>query len=114
MKSHPSSNATPHKIARPSTFPTVNTARNRPGRAPGQRRYALRVMRLAREAMGVPRPPMSTPISSSRQLSVKPESSTAAGTLLMIWLVRTEVARVLAESRLCRASRTASTGPGFR
>ena len=35
------------------------------------------------EAMGVPRPPISVPSISALQFSVKPESITAAGTLLI-------------------------------
>ena len=36
--------------------------------------------------MGVPRPPTSTPSRRAPALSVKPESSRAAGTLLITWL----------------------------
>ena len=56
-------------------------------------------MRLARLATGVPRPPTSTPSSSSPALSVKPERSRAAGTLLMTWLA----------SRAAQYSRPASS-----
>ncbi len=40
-------------------------------------------MRLASDAMIVPSPPIFTPINSAFPLSVKPESITAAGTLLI-------------------------------
>ena len=45
------------------------------------------------EAMSVPRPPMLVPTSRSSHASVKPESSSAAGTLLMIWLMPTDARR---------------------
>lgn len=43
------------------------------------------------EAISVPRPPRLVPITSSRTLSVNPESKRALGTLLITWLVITAV-----------------------
>ena len=48
-------------------------------------------IRLAIDAIRVPRPPILTPIRSSNHLSVNPESSKADGTLLIIWLEITAV-----------------------
>ena len=45
------------------------------------------------EAISVPRPPRFVPTMSSGYLSVKPDRSSAAGTLLMIWLERTATMR---------------------
>ena len=56
---------------------------NAPGRECSAWEYSLKLMRLARLATGVPSPPMFTPSSSPLPLSVKPESRSAAGTLLM-------------------------------
>ena len=42
-------------------------------------------MRLARDAINVPSPPIFTPHNSSLYSVVNPESSMVAGTLLMIW-----------------------------
>ena len=46
---------------------------------------------LARLAIGVPRPPMLTPSRTAWDCRVKPESRSAAGTLLITWLVSREV-----------------------
>ena len=67
-------------------------------------------MRLARLAMGVPRPPISTPSTSSRPASVKPERSRAAGTLLITWLARRETPYSRPRISLLKASLT----PGIR
>lgn len=55
----------------------------------------LNEIRLAIDAMSVPSPPMFVPIISSRILSVKPDNSRAAGTLLTTWLVTTDVTHSL-------------------
>ena len=49
--------------------------------------------------MGVPRPPISTPKSRAFQFPVKLVSITAAGTLLMNWLVMTAAKNSLPETR---------------
>ena len=43
----------------------------------------LKLIRLAMDAINVPRPPRFVPIISARKLSVNPESRMAAGTLLV-------------------------------
>ena len=68
-------------------------------------------MRLAREAMRVPRPPTFVPTSRPFQSSVKVERSTAAGTLLMTWLARAEVTTVFQSIRPVRKVRTAPIRP---
>ena len=45
-------------------------------------------MRLASEAISVPRPPKLTPVKSAGISREKSASRMAAGTLLMTWLVR--------------------------
>ncbi len=49
--------------------------------------YNLNEIRLASEATRVPSPPAFTPSSRSFLLKTKGSSSSAAGTLLIIWLV---------------------------
>lgn len=63
------------------------TARKRPGLELAEAVYSFMLIRLARLAIGVPKPPISTPNSKERASEVKPESNRAAGTLLIIWLV---------------------------
>ena len=65
------------------------------------------------EAMRVPRPPIFTPKSNSFQWSVKPERSTAAGTLLMIWEQRKETIISRPASMEAMASRMAGMRPMF-
>ena len=55
----------------------------------------------------VPVPPMFTPSSSSRQLSVKWESKIAEGTLLMHWQDNAETIRGEVDKRLPRKLCTA-------
>lgn len=45
--------------------------------------YCLNEIRLAMEAMSVPRPPTLVPMISFEMSEVKPEHNIAAGTLLM-------------------------------
>ena len=47
-------------------------------------------IRLAMDAISVPRPPKLQPMIRLCHCDVNPERSRAAGTLLMIWLVITE------------------------
>ena len=47
-------------------------------------------MRLAIEAMSVPSPPMLHPTTSAGHSAEKPESRSAAGTLLITWLASTD------------------------
>lgn len=47
-------------------------------------------IKLAREAIGVPSPPRSTPSRRAGRLEVNSESRAAAGTLLMTWLAARE------------------------
>ena len=56
---------------------------------------ALYEMRLAIEAIRVPSPPKLTPISISCHSEVNPESNSAAGTLLIIWLRATPIIMTL-------------------
>ena len=44
----------------------------------------LKLIRLAMDAIRVPRPPILVPTIKARQLSVKPDKRSAAGTLLII------------------------------
>ena len=64
-----------HASAR--AFARANSFRKRPMSAPLVCTYSRSAIRLAREAMGVPNPPKSTPIRSECQLPVNPASSTA-------------------------------------
>lgn len=99
------------KSKSPTTFAKVNMIRKRVACAPGHARYSFHVMRLARDAIGVPRPPMLTPTSNGFQVSVKVDSSTAAGTLLMIWLVPMAVSNVFFVRIICKKSCTVSMRP---
>ena len=54
-----------------------------PDLAPSAFRYIWKEIRLAREAMRVPKPPISAPRSILAPFSVKPDSITVAGTLLI-------------------------------
>ena len=65
-------------------------------------------MRLAIEAMGVPKPPMPTPTRRLCQSVVNPDSITAAGTLLMNWLAKTGVRRGWLSMRPPRTVETSS------
>lgn len=83
-------------MARKPKFSTLNRARKRPVDSSGNavaRGKILRtlvkccsVMRLASEPTRVPAPPMVHADEQGCHAPVKWESSTAAGTLLMIWL----------------------------
>ena len=73
----------------------------------------LREIRLAREAIGVPRPPRSTPSSSPRQSSVNPAHSTDAGTLLINWLATAEVKRALLDISPSNSVLSAGISPRF-
>lgn len=55
--------------------------------ASGVCRYKRSAIRLASDAIGVPSPPKSTPSNSGCQSPANGASSTAAGTLLMTWLI---------------------------
>ena len=48
----------------------------------------MKDIRLARDAMSVPRPPRFTPVRSAGAFSVNPARRIAAGTLLITWLAR--------------------------
>ena len=65
------------------------------------------------EAMRVPRPPRFTPVSSAAKSSVKPDSRSAAGTLLMTWLTATPAISSLPETTACKSSETAGSLPMF-
>ena len=55
----------------------------------------------------MPSPPTSVPRIIAAALSVKGRSKSAAGTLLMIWLDRSEAKKALFSIRLVSSSRTA-------
>ena len=81
-----------HKsTARNSTFANVKYARYLPLAPLSCLATYLNEIRLAMDAIRVPSPPRLVPTIRSVYLSVNPDSSTAAGTLLMTWLARTEV-----------------------
>ena len=72
--------------ARNATFHSVKTQKKvpfRPGYSPAKN---LKEIRLARDAISVPRPPRFTPVRRGAKSAVNPASRMAAGTLLMIWL----------------------------
>ena len=69
--------------------------------------YALNVIRLARDAMSVPTPPILTPSSSSCQLSVNRDSRMAEGTLLMHWQERVDTTSTDLSSRAAMNCSTA-------
>ena len=73
----------------------------------------LNEMRLAIDAIRVPRPPRFTPIRSAEAFFVKPERSIAAGTFEKIWLERTPEITSLLETALSRKARTGATRPRF-
>ena len=52
--------------------------------------YNLIIINDARDATGVPSPPMFVPSKSATPSEVNCDSSTALGTLLIIWLVKRE------------------------
>lgn len=71
--------------ARNTRFDIVKIARYFPQLLPVPATY-LKLMRLAMEAISVPRPPMLVPTINPCILSVNPDRRIAAGTLLIIWL----------------------------
>ena len=91
----------------------MNSSKNLPKFALSEWEYSLRLIRLARLAIGVPRPPMLTPRRRAFPLAVKPESSRAAGTLLMIWLVSRAVRYSRPDSRFFNRVSTASIRARF-
>ena len=62
----------------------------------------------ARDATGVPSPPMSVPTRTPSALSVKGERSIAAGTLLITWETIAEVAMALLSMKAVSNLSTAS------
>jgi hypothetical protein len=66
------------------------------------------VIRLAREEMSVPTPPIFTPTKRGLQFVVNSESKIADGTLLMIWQERTLVKSAFFSSRKEKKLLTAS------
>lgn len=69
----------------------------------------LKLIRLAIDAIIVPRPPIFIPIISLEILSVNCNKSIAAGTLLIIWLATTEVIISCSEIMLCKKLLNAET-----
>ena len=67
---------------------------------------SLNEIRLAIEAISVPKPPRFTPIRSAFALSVKAESNIAAGTLESIWLESTPTATSLPFTTFCKKALT--------
>ena len=75
------------RITRKIRFQTVKTFRKAPFFSGYARVYDWKEIKLARDAMRVPRPPRFTAVSRAGKLSVNPDSRIAAGTLLITWLV---------------------------
>ena len=71
-------------------FKSVNVIRYFPLQLLSCAATYLYEIRLAIDAINVPSPPKFVPVKSKSNLSVKPESKIAAGTLLIIWLDNTE------------------------
>ena len=65
------------------------------------------------EAISVPRPPRFVPTMSEVHSFVKPESKSAAGTLLMTWLLKTATSVTRPSKMLERKSRNAGKRPIF-
>ena len=61
----------------------------------------------------MPRPPMSVPSTRAFPLSVNPDSSTAAGTLLITWLARRAVRNSRPSRNPISSCRKAGTWPRF-
>ena len=64
--------------------------------------YMRREIRLAIEAIGVPRPPMFVPRIRPWPSEEKPESISAAGTLLRAWVGAAETIRARPDIRFDR------------
>ena len=73
----------------------------------------MKEIRLAREAMSVPRPPISTPSRSCSAFPVNPESMTAQGTLLITCESSTPTSISRPETTPLISSRTAGTAERF-
>ena len=69
------------------TLYTVNVTKYFPFPSGTSLTYCLYDIRLAIEAISVPRPPILTPSARFFILCVNPDSRSAAGTLLIHWLV---------------------------
>ena len=65
-------------------------------------------MRLAIEAISVPKPPIFTPTSSAGQSVVNPEMRIAAGTFEIAWLATAPTNKARPSTSAATASRTAS------
>ena len=72
--------------AKKTIFHTVNNRMYLPLYSPFSLAIFLYEIRLAIDAINVPKPPRFVPTISPAILSVNPDKSNAAGTLLMTWL----------------------------